>query len=65
MVEIAFSGARGYKKDLPVAVVMTLIASGTYSQTSKATIDYDYSTKSKLSSDDAVQGRPPELPRSR
>ena len=65
MLEIAFSGARGYQKDLPVAAAMTLIASGTYSQTSKATIDYDYSTKSKLSSDDAVQGLPPELPRSR
>jgi hypothetical protein len=65
VVEIKFSAARGYQKDLQVAAAMTLIASGTYSQTSKATIDYDYSTKSKLSSDDAVQGRPPEPPRSR
>ena len=48
VVEITFSGARGYEKDLPVATAMKLVASGTYSQTSKATIDYDYSTKSEL-----------------
>ena len=48
VVEITFTGARGYQKDIPVATAMKLVASGTYSQTSKATIDYDYSTKSEL-----------------
>ena len=48
VVEITFTGERGYQKDLPVATAMKLVASGTYSQTSKATIDYDYSTKSEL-----------------
>ena len=54
VVEITFSGARGYQKDLPVATAMKLVASGTYSQTSKATIDYDYSTKSELAASGVV-----------
>lgn len=53
-VEITFSGERGYQKDLPVATAMKLVASGTYSQTSKATIDYDYSTKSELAASGVV-----------
>jgi hypothetical protein len=54
VVEITFSGERGYQKDLPVATATKLVASGTYSQTSKATIDYDYSTESKLATSGVV-----------
>ena len=48
VVEVTFTGAHGYTKELTVAAGMKLLTSGTYSQTSKATIDYDYSTTSTL-----------------
>jgi hypothetical protein len=54
VVEITFTGERGYTKPFDVTTAMTLVASGTYSQTSKATIDYDYSTESKLATSGVV-----------
>ena len=54
VVEITFSGERGYQKDLPVAAAMKLVASGTYSQTRTATIGYDFSTTSTLAASGAI-----------
>jgi len=54
VVEITFSGEHQYNKLLDVATAMTLTTSGTYSQTIKATRDYDFSTKSGLAASGVI-----------